>query len=281
MPVFEDDPHCRQVSILFAPKPSDPLICVSSQCGLSASEGDSKMQDELSDLMTRNMQLNPHGSQPPPEMYTPPTPAFDPQPTPITYITQHYHHSSHQVPPTPPEIQPSQILAAAGIDADVLFPSQLNLFKNAQPDQQLRLIELWRIAPPTYGQQMLNKNLGNWPQTTLDQEEQAAKHRWDRMSEQERQHTMNTRQNAEPYMANGYQNLPNINGMTAPTEYQQSEMSGTKDYNRAFDPLYDSRQWWEVNLGSQPMEHQYGLLEQMRSEGYGAMLREGDDTEML
>jgi hypothetical protein len=188
------------------------------------------MQEDLSDLMARNIYLSNTVVQPSFPAATPPSPRLEPQPAPITYIAQHYRHSSYHEPVmTKINIEPSQILAAAGIDASVLFPSQLQLFKDAAPDQQLRLIELWKIAPPTYGQQMLAKDLGNWPQTNLAQEEEAARHRWEILSKHEREHNINAQQvrsNAEPYIVDGYEKLPNINEVTAPTEFRPKGRSG-------------------------------------------------------
>ena len=127
---------------------------------------------------------------------------------------------------------------------------------------------------------MLAKNLGNWPQTNLEQEEEAARHRWEMLSDQEREHNVNAQQargSAEPYMAEGYGKLPNINGVTAPTEYRpEGEMERSAEYNKAHDPLYSSREWWQHVSETQPMEHQYGVLEQMRIYGYGAVDMDGD-----
>jgi hypothetical protein len=281
--VFEEDPHCRHVCYLcnYSPPTHDLLIWCELQCGLSASESDLKMQEDLSNLMARNMHLGTHVVQPSFDAATPPTPQLEPQPAPIAYITQHYHHSSHHRPTVAPtNLEPFQTLAAARIDASVLSPSQLQLFKHAAPDQQLRLIQLWQIAPPTYGQQPLAKNPGHWPPTNLAQEEEAAQQRWLKLSEQEREHSIIAQQgrsHAEPYMIDGYEKLPNINGVTAPTEYRPTTEAARSDgYNRAYDPVYSSREWWQHFSETQPMEHQYGILEQMRVTGYGAVDEDGD-----
>lgn len=213
------------------------------------------MQDDLSALMARNLHLS--AVQPPQNdaFSAPPTPQVVPQPAPITYITQHYHHSAHIAPVYSQDTQTSTILSNAGINAAALLPSQLQLFKNAQPDQQQRLVELWRISPPTYGNQLPTGVNGNWPGTSMEQEEQAARERWE---EQDRlknlcmlpEHEMKS--HAEPYMSDGYQSLPNINGVTAPTEYKQS-----------IDPVYqNSREWWSVE-DKQPIEYQYGMIQHM------------------
>jgi len=241
------------------------------------------MQEELSDLMARNMHLSNNTIQPTFTAVTPPTPQLDPQPTPIAYITQHYHHSTHQVRTTTAnDVPASQTLREAGIDASVLFPSQLCLFKHAEPDQQLRLIELWRIAPPTYGQQMLSKNLGNWPQTDIEQEEEAARHRWDKMSERERERNLNVEQaknTAEPYMVDGYDDLSKLHGVAPTNQAPHVDLDKSEEYNRFNDPVYSSREWWQ-HMSETPMEHQYGVLEQMRITGYGAVDMDGD-KEML
>lgn len=232
--------------------------------------------------MTRNMHLNNNPIQPNFTAVTPPTPHSDPPPTPIAYITQHYHHSTHQKPARlPDEVPASQTLNAAGIDASVLFPSQLQLFKNAPPDQKLRLIELWSIAPPGRGQQMLAKNLGNWPQTNLQQEEEAARQRWESMSQAERnsQHNSHQARNiAEPYMVDGY----NSSSITEPVTICQDRLlqshsnGASKEYSHSQDPVYSSREWWQHMSQTQPMEHQYGMMEQMRINGYGAVDMDGD-----
>lgn len=228
---FEHNPHCPT-------------------CGLSVAESDAKMQDELADLMTRNMHL---GMRPPAQAAsTPPTPEVVPQLTPITYISQHYHHSAH-VAPIPVTEETSTVLKNSGVDADALLPSQLMLFKNAESEQQRRLIELWRIAPPTYGGQLASSDMGNWPQTSMETEEEAARQRWEKQ-EQERLKNLSVLPSqgvAEPYMKNGYD--------------ADVDMDGEKhEYRQATDPAYDrEREWWRMS-GEQPMEHQYGMLQQMQ-----------------
>jgi hypothetical protein len=252
--VFGENPHCAQVcsSCLCPSIPSHTW-----QCGLSASEGDLKMQEELASLMNQRLNLNNNvmiHSQPelPP---TPPQRDVQPQ---MTYITQHYHHSAHQAAPTPPveQISVNEVLARHGIDANVLFPSQVNLFKHAQPDQQLRLIELWTIAPPGYGNQLLARDLVNWPQTSMQQEEEAAQSRYMRMQKETPtgQSSPEMRHNAEPYIVRGYETLPDSTNIPALPPR-------TRDYNRALDPAYQSREWWLHE--SQPIEHQYGAVQQM------------------
>jgi len=104
------------------------------------------------------------------------------------------------------------------------------------------------------------------------------------MSEEERNarlHTQEMTQDPEPYILSGYENLPNINGVIAPSEYAPHvEPERPKEYNLAHDPVYSSREWWVHMTASQPMEHQYGMLEQMRSQGCGGVSFDNDE-EML
>ena len=217
------------------------------------------MQEELATLMSQQLKLDNNISfQNLPEL--PPTPPQSDNQPQITYITQHYHHSSHQAAPTPP-VEPtsaSDELARHGIDANVLFPSQLNLFKQAQPEQQIRLIQLWSIAPPNYGNQMLAKDLVIWPQTSMRQEEQAAQSRYMRMQAESGQYSPEARSSAEPYILRGYNNQLDTNGGTAAAGFGAQ----SNEYNRALDPAYQSREWWVHEV--QPIEHQYGVVQQMR-----------------
>jgi len=213
------------------------------------------MQDELADMMARNMHL---GMQAPSaDVSNPPTPLVVPQPAPVTYISQHYHHSAHVVPaPTGEDIPVSMVLKNAGVNADALLPSQLQLFRNAEREQQERLVELWRIAPPTYGGQLVNRDMGNWPQTSLALEEQAAGQRWEKQ-EQERLKNLSvlpgqqTRTTAEPYMSTGY-------------DADMSMDNDMESYRQATDPAYNrEREWWHM-AADEPMEHQYGMLQQVQ-----------------
>lgn len=232
---------------------------------MSVSESDAKMQDDLASMMARNLHL---GSMQPPvhDMSMPPTPQVVPQPTPITYISQHYHHSSHLAPSTPSdEVPASTILREAGVDSDALLPSQLQLFKNAESEQKQRLIELWKFFPPTYGEQLSARDMGNWPQTSMEQEEQAARERWEKQEQERLQNlstlpTNDTKPQAEPYMANGYE--PN-------NTYKQSN-----------DPAYQSREWWTLT-DDEPMEHQYGMLQQLQMQYQSSFHNVCDRDEMM
>ncbi|EEH02670.1 conserved hypothetical protein [Histoplasma capsulatum G186AR] len=161
---FAENPYCRQ-------------------CGLSAAEGDSKMQDDLAILFARQMSVAgiPSPNQKlasPPQSMVPavmsPTPDMSPSPPPtpspsisrpIAYnISQHYHHSAHQLPGSggwsktlsatlhdmqQAGISAEEILFQNNVDPTALFPSQLTLFAHADVEQKTRLIELWQISRPS------------------------------------------------------------------------------------------------------------------------------------
>ena len=251
------------------------LLILWCQCGLSASESDIKMQDDLINMMTRNLQLGPMR----PDMSMPPTPQVVPQAAPITYITQHYHHSGHQASS---DLPASTVLEQAGINASALFPSQMQLFKNAAPEQRSRLIELWQISPPTYGNQMHPDHLENWPETSVEREEEAARHRL-QMAEQGRLKNLcalpgyDTEHSAEPYIVNGYEAYPNSNGVTDLSAAMMKE----EEYKKSSDPAYNSREWWHLS-DEEPMEHQYGMLQQYWGYGmtYSAVRKSDGDSEM-
>jgi len=208
---------------------------------------------------------------------------------PITYISQHYTHTHHVVPirhipqePPKPEIEDTveAMLLRNSIDPSSLFPSQIDLFKNADYDQRLRLLELWRISPPQGRQGApegmdynMSRQLYDWPPTSVAQEEAMAKLRYEKMMEERAQkeeisrHEMQLGQsmgessaalasspdsgNAEPYMTSGY-------GMTgyemmARREYEASVakaqesaqaaenlLKESKKYNQATDPVYNA-----------------------------------------
>jgi hypothetical protein len=242
-------------------------------------------QEELSQLFSAHMSLNqapPHQEQPAP----PQPPQEQTQVSqPIIYASQHYTHSYHIVPthqvqqPTKTHIELSElqsILLRNSIDPSLLFPSQVDLFQNADDDQRLRLLELWRISPPQGRQGYpdgveynASRQLYDWPPTSLAQEEAMAKLRYERLEEERIQQEESQKHqeqqqldqgmdqeddsaavhaardilatspsNAEPYIVSGYD-------MLAKREYEQSSQSSANHlqesnrYNQATDPVYN------------------------------------------
>lgn len=266
-------------------------------------------QDELTQLFSAQMRLsqNPqHDSQ---ATQTAPVHSSAQQQEetaaqPIVYASQHYTHSYHVAPtrqveqePKESHIDPSElhaVLLRNSIDPSLLFPSQIDLFQNADNDQRLRLLELWRISPPLGNNA---RQLYDWPPTSLAQEEAMAKLRYERMVEeraqqdeiQKHQHQLDQSMDqstdtaavlaardilsgspdtaAEPYILSGYD-------MLARREYEESadtaanELRASTSYNQATDPVYmhaGQPGLWEKNVGSMlDMENQYGAFAHAR-----------------
>lgn len=219
------------------------------------------MSDELSNLFARQMVVA--------------------NPAPIVYsITQHYHHSAHRAPvaverpviPEPPRMPLAEdVLLSHNINPQTLFPSQLTLFKQADDDQKRRLIELWQIAPPEYGNRELAQSLQTWPPTNMDREEEMARARYQRMQTQPGQWNNSHESidcsspemdyHAEPYVVSGYE-------MLAAREYEDKAKnsysplgSAVGGYKQSVDPVYQGKEWWvhsqretQVYGGSDDME---------------------------
>ena len=224
----------------------------------------------------------------------------------IVYASQHYTHSHHVAParsvsepPVKTHIDASEMAAVLlrnSIDPSLLFPSQIDLFQNADDDQRLRLLELWRISPPQGRQGYpsgtdynMSRQLYDWPPTSLAQEEAMAKLRYERMQEESAQqdhikqhqqqldqsmgaiNTSPSTQHAEPYMASGYE-------MMARWEYDESAratenpLKETNNYNQATDPVYNAvgnNGLWQKNVGSiLDMENNYGAFAYARENNF-------------
>ncbi|WYZ42580.1 hypothetical protein EsH8_VI_000279 [Colletotrichum jinshuiense] len=278
-------------------------------------------QDDLATLFSRNLTFNPEVQS---QVQTPKveeelkqTP--DPAPTnpastpaPIIYsITQHYTHSAHiarrpeqqaqehqrpsSEPPQTEQLTPEAVLSQHGVDPSVLSPSQIQLFRISEEPHQLRLIEIWRAAPPTSSTD--NPSLA-WTSTTLEQEEQLARLRFERM-EAEKQQQEQQQQNAimsldgtqvqsndgrwlansisphvEPYMMSGYEEMMR-------REYEREELQarssgnyshygsavGGSTYKPATDPVYKGfgDDWAREQQMQMQMENQYGAFQHFGS----------------
>lgn len=213
------------------------------------------------------------------------------EPAPMTHsITQHYHHSAHLAlndapsdvsqTPSPAPVEPGQagikeILIHHGVDPSKLLPTQLILFQQAAPDQQSRLVQLWSISPPEYvdfGAQDSADELGAWEQTTVEQEEEMARLRYQRKIAQQEASQVDQQMSpvtagpesanlhvVEPYITSGYELL-------AQRDYNQQSRAGSgvagNHYSQAIDPVFESKGWREVFPG-QPLEHQYSMSDHM------------------
>jgi hypothetical protein len=137
------------------------------------------------------------------------------------------------------------VLRQNSIDPSSLLPNQIELFANAQYEQQLRLLELWRIAPPSYPTQALRHDAAAHL-TSVELEAQRAKLRYEQQMQQPR--SVAIPESAEPYMLSGYeQHQPR----------QQDHRSSLSQ--AAVDPVYaaSSGLWSAGQANAQQMEAQY------------------------
>ncbi|KAL0938664.1 uncharacterized protein CTRU02_205274 [Colletotrichum truncatum] len=280
-----------------------------------------QVQDDLATLFSRNLTFNPEvQSQAPAKVeeelkqQTPdPTPtnaAPTPAAAPIVYsITQHYNHSAHLArqqepqqeiqrpssePPQTEQITPEAVLSQHGVDPSVLSPAQIQLFRISEEPHQLRLIELWCAAPPTSSND--NPSLA-WTSTTLEQEEQLARMRYER-TEAEKQQQQNAvmsldgtqvqsddgrwlassiSHHVEPYMMSGYEEMMRREyerEQKREREREEAELrfSGNNyshygsaigsTYKPATDPVYKGFGDDWAREQQMQMENQYGAFQQ-------------------
>ncbi|OOF96911.1 hypothetical protein ASPCADRAFT_205694 [Aspergillus carbonarius ITEM 5010] len=266
-----------------------------SQCGLSASESDQKLQDDLAALFEKRMSIKvpfpPEGEQgvqhPPiasPAMYS---------------ITQHYHHSAHVVRQS--ATRPSTELPCQGtngvinetlrqhnVDPSTLSSKQMELFERAMPEQQSRLIQIWQISPEhSYAttSSVVGRNLPDlgtagvastvatistlgWPTGAGGREIRDVPVRSESADD--------AHQYAEPYMVTGYETTAQrSNGLPAsqPTHIVAEPTTGSP-YKLSSDPIYyaQGRRWWESTLPGS-MEYQYGLFDEMNRHPHCGLLQ--------
>ncbi|KAI7338475.1 hypothetical protein KC340_g945 [Hortaea werneckii] len=113
--------------------------------------------------------------------------------SPVHYISTHYTGTPHirsettsepsRSPPPPyhEAVREHEAIAATlrqhSIDPSSLLPTQIELFANADYEQKLRLLELWRIAPPSYPLEVHMS--GSLSPTSMENEEVEARLRYE------------------------------------------------------------------------------------------------------
>ncbi|OQE47291.1 hypothetical protein PENCOP_c001G08111 [Penicillium coprophilum] len=228
--ILHQCPHCGHVSDI-----SNALAAFienphCKQCGMSASESDSKVQDELSALFDRQMSMT--------QLHPAPRETIVPSQAPeIAYsITQHYHHSAHRVAQ---HTEPSSIdvLRHHGLDPNTLTQDQLALFENADAEQRERLIQTWQL----YSQFGHEASAGDFAMNDSAMDDSA---------------DGNVCADAEPYMVSGYENVANQ------ASHLPKEPTTGETYAGSKDPVYQGQQWWEMTRAA-PMESQYGAFQEM------------------
>ncbi|KAK8255093.1 hypothetical protein HDK77DRAFT_423752 [Phyllosticta capitalensis] len=197
-------------------------------------------------------------------------------PQPIIYASTHYTHTSH-VPrassePTPNTTAPFSPSAAStannnysaddsaaferhSIDLSALSPGQLNLFRAASPDQQLRLLELWRITLPAATDD------GVWTTaTSLEQEEYLARERYERMIEERRVGRALGQMLPHPFAAHRQQeqqqqqpNLWEAQGGGMSQGQNQAQQNQGLAFGHEAPPQYQQQQQWQAGPGDMDM----------------------------
>lgn len=196
-------------------------------------------------------------------------------------ISQHYHHSAHIVPSKTsshasdagPESLPSSspqesiqyTLFQHNIDPSRLSSSQMVFLEQAGPEERARLLGLWRLTPPETSYFGLHELDDDDNMETKMEEDCGGRLTATSGGE--------PKQVAEPYITSGYESLAqrdyeqqanhvyNPLGLSKAYSPLISPMGG--QYNRATDPIYGSKEWWLHSMPHQPMEHQYGMFDQM------------------
>ncbi|KAJ9626476.1 hypothetical protein H2203_004108 [Taxawa tesnikishii (nom. ined.)] len=240
--------------------------------------------DELAQLFARNMNFTQPNPSTPDQQF----PFQQLNKEPMTFITQHYTGHYHIVPKaaSEPATSPQPVHAEFGalestlrqhdIDPISLSPSQAQLFRNADYAQRLRLLELWHVS-----------------QTSLVQEEEMARARYERrMHERDdltSQHeiamdgldsTAPQPHFPPPARARAGSILSQTNGASNPTNnetepYMASgyEMLARRDYEQQaqarVDPVYAaSTGLWQAPSHAEEMqkkmEDAYGAYQQAR-----------------
>ncbi|PYI09057.1 hypothetical protein BO78DRAFT_49785 [Aspergillus sclerotiicarbonarius CBS 121057] len=294
--ILHSCPYCGQVTDIsnaLAAFTENPYC---SQCGLSASENNLKLQDDLAALFEKRMNIG---------VPFPPGEDQGVQHSPIVSpgmysITQHYHHSAHvvrQVATRPPAEGPCQDTNAAinetlrqhNVDPSTLSSKQMELFERAMPEQQSRLLQIWQISPEhSYAaassvarSSLLNQGTSdvastmttgsaplNWTPGAGDREICDVTVR----SESED----DVHQYAEPYMVTGYETMAQgSSGLSASQpKHIVAEPTTGSPYKLASDPIYyaQGRRWWE---STQPgsMEYQYGLFDEMNRHSHCGLVQ--------
>lgn len=253
--------------------------------------------DELAQLFAQQMNFSENVPQPQQTAtYVHSVPAPEPEKqseAPVHYISTHYtptahiqhvmtSEPSHSPPPSYHEaIIPEAVaetLRQHSIDPAALLPSQTHLFQTADYEQRLRLLELWRLAPPSYA---LEEHLGGWAETSVEKEEVAARLRYELQMQQREQQPSpqqedlmqeDSIQDSQPQDEEPTSYWPPAARSRAasilsspPRPASQAEPYMTSGY-QAVDPVYAAAATlWQAPSYAQAMENQYGAMEQVRN----------------
>lgn len=262
-------------------------------------------QDELAQLFAQNMYLQqaPAGQQQQQqqqnssvqETQQPPEGKIE---TPVHFASAHYTHTAHvrsetqsepsRSPPPPyheasmPEAM-AETLRQHSIDPLALLPNQINLFLNADYEQRLRLLELWRISPPSYPLEKHLQIQAQWVPTSMEREANEARDRYETQmcprNVPQEEHMVDTivmDEAGQGFQPAARMRAASIAEGVSPTRPSEAEPYIVNGYEIAqnkhhVDPVYAVGLWQAPSYGhavQQPqttMEDQYGMYEQIRN----------------
>lgn len=282
----------------------------------------STQHDELAQLFAQNMQLSYQAAQhtqqqqqqqqPQEEIMVEHVPTIsEKEENPVHYASAHYTGTAHIRPdttsepsrsPPPPyheALMPEAMAATLrqhSIDPSSLLPTQIHLFANADSAQRLRLLELWRISPPSYPLDQHVQEALSWQPTSVEREEVEARERYESRMQGGRvlrhppeEHMLDTtviEEPISPIREVGEPAWPPAARMRAASiaaaKARQSEAE-TEPYmvsgyqsQQAVDPVYAAAAGlWQAPSYAQAMEQhhhqssamedQYGMYEQIRN----------------
>lgn len=256
-----------------------------------------QVQDDLANLLNRNLNLNRDSSFSHPEELPRQENAVASSAPPsqnIVYsVSQHYNHSAHvarcaQPSDVLPKAQPQRpaseppgsraflierTLSQLGINTAALTPSQIRLFDMAEDSQKLRLLQLWSICPPARPEDI---PAPAWSSTSLDTEEQIALIRLSRSENpamsldgtivQTSDGRWGQRQmspDGEPYMVSGYEELMRRDYERQADDDRLGNPHHPSNYSKATDPVYRGPSY-NAQQQQLDMASQYGAFEQSR-----------------
>ncbi|EFR01773.1 hypothetical protein MGYG_04775 [Nannizzia gypsea CBS 118893] len=281
LPAFTENPHCQR-------------------CGLSAAEGDMKMDNDLAALFASKMAVTNAPIQqttvnvPPSQASNPASPLFSNNAaatssqsnastdTDLDVMQQGHSNTPNPIPGAASVFSPEDTLRSYNIDPNSLYPSQIALFSQAAPEQKFRLIELWRISPgsampnilPSQGAHIVHTNFLSNLANTVNKSQCGTD---DMMMDDEKM-------DAEPYVLSGYERLAQQEYESQSAPASTSPLS-TQTYNQATDPVYKGSEWQQQQQEQQQclMENQYGEL-QMKKYYFGCGISRAhwlEDEQML
>lgn len=222
--------------------------------------------DELAQLFARNMNF----TQPLPQLPVTPDKQFHTDAQPIVYASTHYTPTHYLRPAESPFRSDSAMGGAVeniestliqhSINPASLSPSQIKLYTNADYEQRLRLLELWRISPPE-NDNIMRQSGDTWSLSSIAQEEEMARIRYEKQIHEREQY-----EREEQGMGNGREiwNEPKVTSSDAMSSEVEPYIESGYANPQRFDPVYLASVglWQAPNYNSAA---QFGASDQARN----------------